>query len=341
MVANQQQILQDVAKGKFAPVYFLCGEETYFIDVLEESIVSKAFQPGEKDFNFDVFYGKDISDVKEVVNACQVYPAFASRRVVLLREAQHLLRVEQWKSLENYLSQPTETTVLIVAHKHKTPDKRSTFYKALDKHAVVFVAEKIKEDKLPDWIFSYISNQGFQTDRATADLLAENLGNDLGRIVKEIEKLEIAVPKGSTITQQHVEQYVGISRDYNNLELVNAVQKHDVVKAIKIVRYFQSNPKAGPPPMIIATLYGFFIKLWQIYELDPATRRSDADIARVVGMSPYQVPRYKDAMRFYNHQKTEKAIALLSEYDGRSKGINNHATEDFELMTELVYKLML
>jgi DNA polymerase III subunit delta len=340
MSATADQIIRQVRSGNFSCVYFLCGEETYYIDQVEQSILEHAFQPGEQDFNLDVLYSKDIQHLNDVMNACQAYPAFATRRVVVLREAQHIKKADDWAALELYLKSPMPSTVLVICYKGKTPDKRTSFYKSLEKNAVLLVAEKMKEQQLPSWIASYIKSRGFQIADEAAQLLADNLGNDIARIVNELDKLDLALEKGAWIDQKVIEQYIGISRDYNSLELSNAVQDHNVIKAVKIIKYFEQNPKAGPPPLIVGTLYAFFIKLWLLYEIPPEQRRSDAEVSKILGVSPYAVPRFKASMRHYSARHTSKAVAILSEYDARSKGINNHMTPDHALMTELIYKLM-
>lgn len=333
-------IIRDIEKGQFAPVYFLCGEETYYIDQIESAILKYAFQPGEADFNLDILYAKDIQGVNDIVNACQVYPAFAQRRVVILREAQQFNKPEQWKAMEAYLQQPTLSTVLVVCHKHKVPDKRTSFAKLLEKKTVYLAAEKLKEHQVASWIKDYVNKRAYKIDDTCAQLLADNLGSDVSRIVNEIDKLELALDKGVIISQEIIEKYIGISRDYNNLELSNAIQNRDVVKAITILKYFENNPKAGPAPLIIGTLYSFFIKMWQLYQLSPEERKNDADIARALGMAPFMATRFKQSMRHYSAAKSEQAIALLTEYDGRTKGINSRTTPESALMKELVYKLM-
>jgi DNA polymerase III subunit delta len=340
MAASADQIIRQVNNGDFSSVYFLCGEEGYYIDQVEQAILENAFQPGEQDFNLDVFYSKDVQHLNEVVTACQAYPAFATRRVVVLREAQHFKKAEQWAIMESYLKNPMISTVLVICHKEKTPDKRTSFYKTLEKKAVLLVSDKMKDQQLPAWIQSYVKSRGFAIDGDASQLLADNLGNDLARIVNEVEKLQLALEKGAKVDQKVIEQYIGISRDYNNLELSNAVQDRNVVKAVKIIKYFENNPKAGPMPLVISTLYAFFIKLWQLYELPPAQRQNESEVAKVLGMAPFLVTRYKASMRYYSAAKAEQAIAILCEYDARSKGINNHMTTENALMTELIYKLM-
>jgi len=340
VAASADQIIRQVNNGDFSPIYFLCGEESYYIDQVEQAILEHALQPGEQDFNLDIYYSKDIESLTDIVTACQAFPAFAARRVVVLREAQNFKKIEQWELIMPYLNQPMHSTVLVICHREKTPDKRTAFYKLLEKKAVVLVADKMKDYQVPKWIDAYVRSRGFNLDQEAAQLLADNLGNDIARIVNEMDKLQLALEKGAFVDSKVIEKYIGISRDYNNLELVNAVQDHNVVKAIRIVKYFESNPKAGPIPMIIGTLYGFFIKLWQVHEMPAAQRQNDAEVARTIGVAPFVATRLKASMKYYSAAKTEQAIAILCEYDARSKGINNHMTSENALMTELIYKLM-
>ncbi len=339
MSVSYQQIIQDIEKGKFAPVYFLAGEESFFIDEIEKAILKHAFQPGEEDFNLDIAYGKDISGISEILNICQQYPVFASRRVVVVREAQHLSRKDQWEPLANYVKQPMDSTVLVILFKHKLLDKRWDVTKKIVSSSLYFESGKLKEDEVPHWIKRWIESAGFRIDQNNSMTIAENLGNDLSRIVNETEKLTLILPQGAVIDAEAIEKYIGISRDYNSFELSNAVQQHNIAKAVKIIDYFSKNPKSGPFPLIIGTLYTFFSRMWLYYQMSPDEKRNDAHLNKVLG-GYYGAMNVKSAARFYSAQKSEQAIALLAEYDVRSKGVDNKNTSEYELMLELIYKLM-
>lgn len=339
MSVSYQQIVQDVQKGSFAPVYFLAGEESFFIDEIENAILKSAFQPGEEDFNLDIAYGKDITGVSDILTICQQYPVFAARRVVVLREAQHLNRKEQWEALASYLKQPMDSTVLLVLFKHKTLDKRWDVSKKIQASAVYFESNKLKEEEVASWIKRWIEHSGFQIDQNHSMIIAENLGNDLARIVNETEKLTLVLPKGAVIDADAIEKYIGISRDYNSFELSNAVQQYNISKAVKIIDYFSKNPKSGPFPLVIGTLYAFFSRLWLYYQLSPDEKRNDSYLNKVLG-GYYGAMGVKNATRYYSAQKSEQAIALLAEYDVRSKGVGNKNTGEHDLMLELIYKLM-
>lgn len=339
MPFSPDAVMKDIQSGKFAPVYVLSGEESFYIDKVEEALLKSALAPGEADFNQDIFYGKEAENKAiDVVNACINYPVFANRRVVLIREAQHLKK-DDWEKLESYAKQPMSTTILIISHKHKNIDKRTSFSKLIDKSYVLMESPRLKEHQLPDWISRYIQSRSFRLDKEVAEMLAENLGNDLARISNEVEKLELALEKGTVVNKDIIEKYIGISRDYNSFELSNAIQDGNVVKAVKIMDYFGKNPKAGPLPVLIATLYGFFIKLWQVHQGIKEGKNPDNAITSV-GINPYFSGAYKKAMALYPLEKTERAIYLLAEYDARSKGIDNHATTEAQLMTELIFKIM-
>lgn len=335
MAFSYEQINRDVKSGKFYPVYFLAGEETYFIDQLEDILLKNALQPGQEDFNLHVFYAKDTS-LYDVISACKQYPTFAERQVVVLREAQQVSKTDEWKALESYLDKPVASTLLLILYKNKTPDKRTTLYKKLDQ-SVYFEAIKLKENELPAWIKNIAENKSLRIKESGAAQLAENLGNDLSRIANEIEKLGLVLSSGTEITPEIIEKFIGISREYNTFEFSNAIQDKDIVKAIKIIHYFSQNPKAGPIQMVIALLFGFFSKLWVVHHIKSL---SDSDIAKEAGIAPFQVRRFRAAAQLYPFPKTEQILADIAEYDARSKGIGPGGQEPYELLKELTYKIM-
>lgn len=339
MSSTYQKIIQEVKGGKLAPVYFLYGEEIFFIDEVEKVIVKSALQPGEEDFNLDILYGKDISSLNEIITICQQYPVFSERRLVVLREAQHLSRKESWEPLVSYLKQPMTSTTLVILFKHKSLDKRWDVSKKILSQTVNFEASKLKEHELGPWVKNWIENIGYKINDQHAQLIAENLGNDLSRIVNESEKLALALPKGSVIDAEVIEKYIGISRDYNTTELINAIQQHQLSKAVKIINHFSKNPKSGPLPLVIGFIYNLFSKLWLYYELSPSERGNN-DIMNKTFNGFFFTNIIRNASRFYTAQQSEKAIALLTEYDLKSKGINNKNASESDLMLELIYQIM-
>lgn len=339
MSSTYQKIIQDVKAGKFASVYFLSGEEVFFIDEIEKVILKSVLQPGEEDFNLDILYGKDISNLNEIITICQQYPVFSERRLVVLREAQNLSRKENWEPLVSYLKQPMTSTTLVILFKGKSLDKRWDVSKKILAHSETFEAAKLKEEQLAPWIKNWMVSIGFTINDHHAQVIADNLGNDLSRIVNESEKLILALPKGSIINAEIIEKYIGISRDYNSFELSNALQQYQLSKAVKIINHFSKNPKSGPFPMVIGSIYNLFSKLWLYYELSPS-ERSNNDLVNKTFGGYYFAKNIINASKFYSAEQSEKAIALLADYDLKSKGVNSKNASDSDLMLELVYKLM-
>lgn len=336
MASSYEQIIKDAKQGKFAPVYYLCGEETYFLDIIEQTLLSTALSPGQEDFNLHIFYAKD-TPMQEIIATCKQYPTFAERQVVLVREAQQINKQDDWKFFESYLDKPVDSTVLIIVHKHKTPDKRTALGKKLDAKTVYFDAVKLKETEIPSKIKQFVAEKGLNINDEGALQLAENLGNDLSRIVNEIDKLGLTLAKGTQVTPEIIEKYIGISREYNQFEFSNAIQDKDAVKAFKIINYFSLNPKAGPLPVLISLVYGFFSKLWVVHHMKAMP---DSEIIKEAGVNPFVLRKMRTAMSYYPLHKTESILADIAEYDARSKGIGGGSQEPYELLKELTYKIM-
>lgn len=326
-------IQKEISQKKFHPIYFLFGEETYYIDLLERHILEKALEPHEKDFNLDIFYAKDIDSVT-ILNTVNQYPSFAERRVVLIREAQDF-KAKNWEELESYFTKPNPTSILIFCHKHKSLDKRTKVAKTIEKHSVFYNAEKLKEDKLPQWISQFVKGNGLGIKDSEAQLLAENLGNDLARISNEIEKLKVVLLPNSPITKEVIEKWIGISKEYNLTEMNKAIIHHDFAKAIKIALYFEKNPKAGSIIPIIAYMYQFFSRLL-VFHIHK--NKSDNEL-RSLGL--YYTQDYRTGAKFYSNAKTIDIIHLLNEFDAKSKGLYASSnTSDTNLLKELIYKVM-
>ncbi|MBK9329419.1 MAG: DNA polymerase III subunit delta [Sphingobacteriales bacterium] len=331
MAATLDTIWKNLQAKKFDPVYFLCGEESYYIDLIENFISDNALEPHEKDFNFSLFYGKD-SDPVQVINEAKQYPTFAERRVVIVREAQEF-KVKDWEVVEKYLENPAASTVLVFCHKNKTLDKRTSLAKAIEKKTIYFESQKITEDKLPAWISGYVKKNRFSISDAAARVLADNLGNDLSRISNEMDKLSVMLPEKAAITEEIIEKYIGISKEYNVTEFNKAIIQRDFSKAMKMVLYFEKNPKAGPLIMILAYLYNHFSKLFVVQTIGDAKAA-----AAVIGWIPKDVT---DGLRYYPLPKTREIVQLICEYDARAKGLYaTGGTTDADLMKELVYKIV-
>jgi len=326
-------VFKEITQKKFQPIYFLCGEEIYYIDVLEQKILAEALEPHEKDFNLDIFYAKDI-DAQTILNAASQYPSFANRRVVLVREAQDF-KAKTWEDLEKYFLKPVDSTVLVFCHKHKVLDKRTKISKVIEKNSVFFNAEKIKEEQLPKWIEQFVKQQDLAIAESESKLLAENLGNDLSKISNEIEKLKVVLPAKSPVTKDVIEKWIGISKEYNLTEMNKAIVQHDFTKAIKIAMYFEKNPKAGSIIPIIAYMYQFFSRLLVFYAHKD---KSDNEL-RSLGL--FYTQDYRTGTRFYSNAKTIEVIHLLNEFDAKSKGLYASSnTSNADLLRELIYKIM-
>jgi DNA polymerase-3 subunit delta len=331
MAATLETIWKNLQAKKFEPIYFLCGEESYYIDQIEKFIEDNALEPHEKDFNFSLFYGKD-ADPVSVLNDAKQYPTFAEKRLVIVREAQDF-KVKDWETFEKYFENPVASTILVFAHKNKTLDKRTKISKLIEKKSVFFESAKKTDEQLPAWITGYVKKKNFKISNNVAQLLAENLGNDLSRIANEVDKLSVMLLEGADITEDIIEKYIGISKEYNITEFNNAIIKRDFSKAMKMVLYFEKNPKAGPLIAILAYMYNHFSKLFALHYIKDAKAAS-----AVMGWIHADVT---NGLRYYSPQKTQEIIQLLCEYDAKAKGLyatNNSSNSD--LMKELVYKVM-
>jgi DNA polymerase III subunit delta len=329
-----QAILNDVKAGNLKPVYFLMGEESYYIDLITESLLDQLMTESEKEFDLSVVYGKDV-DMRQVISLARQYPMMAKYRVVLVREAQDIKDME---TLSIYLEKPMPTTVLIINHKNGSLDKRKKIASELDKKAVLFESKKLYDNELPGWIISYTKTKGLGIDDRTAQLLADFLGSDLKRIVGELEKLSITMPRGETrITTDLIERNIGISKEYNGFELQSAIVSKNILKANKIASYYAKNPKNNPLVKTIAMLSTFFSNLMLYHYL---VDKSPSAAASEMGVAPFQLKDISEAARNYNAFKTMNIISQLREYDAKSKGFGSRNVPDGELLKELLYKMM-
>lgn len=329
-----KEVLTLLKKRDFRPVYLLHGDEPYYIDLITEFFEKSILSEAEKSFNFTILYGKD-TDFKEVVDNARRYPMMAEYQVVIVKEAQDMKTLGD---LLSYIEKPTPTTLLVLCHKHKKLDVRTKFAKAVLQHAFVFESEKIYENKVPDWIANYLKEHKLNINPDAANLLAEYLGADLSKIVNELEKLALNIPQGATVTSEHIEKYVGISKDYNVFELTRALSVKDINKCNKIVYHLNENSKKNPFIMTLATLYGFFSK---VYMLHFVQGKSPAEQAKAIGLrNEWALKEYATASKNFNLIKTERIISYLKEYDLRAKGVDNVNVEDEELLKELMFKIL-
>lgn len=334
-------ILKDLKNRKYKPLYLLHGEEPYFIDQVSNYAEHKLLSEAEKGFNQTVLYGKD-TDVMTVLNAAKRYPMMAEYQVVLVKEAQDM----KWgrddddkKSINpllSYLENPLPSTILVFCYKYGKFDKRKKTYKAIEKNGLIFESAPLYDSKIPAWIESFVAGKGYQVNPQASAMLAEYLGNDLSKIANEMEKLMLNVPAAQMITLQHVQDNIGISKEYNVFELQAALSRKDPFKVNQIINYFEANPKANPIVLVLGNLNNFFSKVL-LYHY--AKDRSQQNLARELGVSPYFLKDYELAARSYNYGKSMQIISLLREYDLKSKGVDSNS-ENGELMKELMFKIM-
>jgi len=329
-----RKIVKEVRSGSFKPIYFLHGEESYFIDRVSEEIELHALQEHEKDFNLTILYGRD-TDPDTVKDACLRYPMMAERQLVVLREAQ-TWRIDAFDKLESYFKNPTPTTVLVICYKHKKADGRKTWLKDLGKKQVVFVSDKLKDEMLPDWIQKYVTFHKRRIGPVEAKLLADHLGSDLGKLTNEVEKLCIVTDEGGTITGDLIERNVGISKDYNIFELQKAIGMRDHVKAQRIA-HFLANDKDSPLVLTVGLLSSYFGKLGIVHA---NAGKQQGELAAALKVPPFFVKDYANAARFYPPEKLREVQHLLRDTDLRSKGVGNTSADGGELLRELLVRVM-
>ena len=330
---NFQSILSDLKAKKYQPVYFLMGEESYFIDFISDYIINEVLNDTEKEFNQTVLYAKDI-DVQTVISTAKQFPLMGKRTVVIIKEAQQLKKIEQ---LENYLNNPQESTILVFCYKYKSLDKRKSIYKVLSKKAVLFESKKLYDNQVPAWIVNYLSSKQYKIGHKASYLIAEYLGNDLNKISNELEKLMIILPVNSEITLESIESNIGISKDYNNFELTNALAKKDIIKSNRIANFFSKNPKENPLVVSVGVIFNFFQKVLLYHTI---IDKSSNNVARLLKINPYFIKDYQIAAKNYSKSKSIEVIGLCRTYDMKSKGVDNHSINDGELLKEFLFKIL-
>ncbi|WP_396637999.1 DNA polymerase III subunit delta [Maribacter sp. R77961] len=328
------QIVNDIRKGIIKPIYFLFGEEAYFIDKISDYIGNKILTEEEKGFNQMVLYGKDVS-IEDIVGNAKRYPMMADRQVVIIKEAQHLSR--SIERLTSYVENPQETTVLVICYKYKKLDKRKALYKAIKKGGVVFESKKLYENQVTEWLRKTLLSSGYSISHKAAILLVEFLGTDLSRINNELSKLKLVLPEKSEITPQDIEEHIGISKDYNNFELKKAIGERNVVKATKIITYFAQNPKNNPFVLTVTLLNSFFSQLLQYHGL---TDHSPKSVASALRINPYFVGEFQTAARNYPMKKVSQIISYLRELDLKGKGVGATNVNQADLLKELLVKIL-
>lgn len=348
------QILLDIKRKIFKPIYFLSGDEAYYIDTISDLIENSVLEESEREFNQTITYGKD-ADLVAILGYARQFPMMSDYNVVIVKEAQNLKELNKKSTGEededvsssdnnsaslqfvNYIKNPQPTTILVFCYKYKTIDKRSAVAKALQKHAVYFESPRLYDNQLPEWISNYVKEKNFHIGPKAGFLMAEFLGNDLGKISNEINKLVIGLAPGKEITVEMVQDNIGISKDYNVFELQDALSKKDVLKANRIINHFAANEKENPAPLVIGQLYAYFSKVLKYQFLQD---KSKFAAASALGVNPFFVDGFATAASKFPSGKLKQIFSYLKEFDLKSKGVNNTSTPYGELLKELIFKIL-
>lgn len=333
---THQEIIAQFKNKELRPIYFLHGEEPYYIDKIVDFAVKNILSESERDFNQTVLYAKDTQQI-DVIDAATRLPMMSDKQVVIIKEAQEYKKASQWEMFEKYFESPSPSTVLIFAHKYKKFDKRSKIFKILKKNAIIFESEGVKEYQLGSWIKEYITTKKYQITEKAIALIVEFIGNDLSRIANELDKLFILIPPTEQINEKHIERHIGISKDYNVFELINAVLVKDVLKANKIVQYFGQNPKATHITAVISNLHALYQRLFKVHF---AKTEDPRQIAALLSIHPYPAKELVLHKRKHPAKLISRNFSLLREYDMLAKGVGNSSTPENELLKELIYKLL-
>lgn len=324
------KIINDIKAGNIKPIYFLMGEEPYYIDKLTEYIEENVLQEHERDFNQTVLYGRDVT-IEDIVGNAKRYPMMADRQVVIVKEAQELVRTID--KLESYAENFQETTVLVMAYKYKTLDKRKKLVKLLDKIGIVFESKKMYENQVGTWIQRVLQGKGYSIEPKASAMLVEFLGNDLSRISNELNKLQIILPKGHTISAKDIEENIGFSKDFNVFELQNALGAKNQLKAYKIAQYFADNPKDNPMVVTTSLVFSYFVKVLKYHGLKD---KNPKNVASALGISPFFVKDYDVALKNYPMKKVSAIVAGLRDIDVKSKGVGANSLSNHDLLKEML-----
>lgn len=338
-------LLRDVAARRFAPIYLLMGEESYFIDLLCEKLASTILSPEEQAFNQITAYGKD-SEAGQIVNLCRQMPMMGSREVIILKEAQQLQHIDK---LTHYTAKPQPSTILIICHKEKNLDKRSALYKQCKDAGVVFESVRPRDYEIKEWLTQFIQSKGIRIGSKAVQMLTDHLGCDLSKLSNEIDKLMVALPAGTKeITDQHIEQNVGISKEYNNFELCDAIAVQNVEHAMRIADHFAHNPKSYPLLVTVMALYSLFRDMFIINYLRWLSRHkhqpfpSEVELMGILKKNNrYAVEKLMKQSALWPNRKVFNILGLLREYDGKSKGIDTGGLSEGELLRELLLKIFM
>ena len=327
------KIVNDIKAGNIKPIYFLMGEESYYIDKLSDYIEKKVLTEEEKGFNQTVLYGRDVT-IEDIISTAKRYPMMAERQVVIVKEAQDLIRTID--KLESYAENPMPTTVLVFCYKYKTLDKRKKLTKLIAKNGVVFESKKLYENQVGDWIKRVLAGKKYTIEPKAAAMLVEFLGTDLSKINNELEKLQIILPAGSAITPKDIEENIGFSKDFNVFELRKALGERNQLKAYTIAENFAQNPKDNPMVVTTSLVFGFFIQLLKYHGLKD---RNPKNVAAVIGVNPFFLKEYDVALKNYPMKKVSQIVGALRDIDVKSKGVGANALSQSDLLREMLYKI--
>ena len=332
-----ESIMRDLEAGKFAPVYYLMGDESYYIDKIADYIADHALRPEERDFNQTVVFGSDVN-ASQIADLARRYPMMAERQVVIVKEAQNIKNTE---ALERYFAQPMASTVLVMCHKNgKVDGRKSGYVKTIKSHGILFESMKLKDRELPGFIENYLRTRRVKIDAKSVQMIAENIGADLSRLVGELDKVIISLPdENKVVTPQVVEEQIGVSKEFNGFELRDAIVNRNVFKANQIIKYFDENPKAGSIYSFLPLLFNYFQNLMIAYYA-PNNKSQEGVAEWLEFKNPWQAKDYMTGMRNYSGMKVMQIISKMRESDAKSKGLDNPKTPAGELMKELIFYIL-
>ena len=337
--SKHTEILRQIRERQFAPVYFLWGEEEYYIDMLAQAFDTQVLDETQKDFDYAVFYGQDVkkkeTDLPTIMAGCKRYPVMSPRQLILVKEAQ---LIDRWDALEAYLKQPVPTTVLVFCYKYKKIDKRKSVFKLIEKTGVLYEAVKLKDAQFASWITGYLQEKGLKIGRTALALLSESLENNLRLAANELDKLVLNVPAGTEVNEDHIERYIGINKEYNVFVLNRALAYGEYAKVRKIVNYLKKHLNEQPLMLILPQLYKYFSKVMLFHALQG--RLGGSDLAARIGIPPYFLSEYADCARRYSYAHTARILSLLKTYDLRSKGVDSGSINDAEgILEDVIYRI--
>lgn len=333
MTKKYEEIILDLKNNTVSPIYILTGDEAYYIDELANVFEHSLLDESEKDFNQTLFYGRDIT-VDDILSSSKQYPIMAERRLVLVREAQDIEK-KDWSKFESYFKNPVPTTTIVICFKYKTIEK--AFLKKVDKIGIVFESKKLYDSAIPQWTINYAKTIGIKINPQISQLIADYLGNNLGKIANELSKLKLNVREAEEITINHIEEHIGISKDFNVFELQKALSVRDILTANKIINYFDANPKENPIQLILPALFSYFTKILIAAQVK---EKNATNIAKAIGINPYFAKEYMSALNIYSLDKLYQIVSLIREYDLKSKGLEVAPnTNNGDLLKELIFKI--